>query len=71
VKRQLNLLFLKDKNILFIRAVDRNIFCSNACPIYNVTVGGNIGLVLSSFNIWMNVCLRRHNFYIVRQSFVV
>jgi hypothetical protein len=71
VKRQLSLLFVKGKSVLFIRAVERNIFCYNACPVYNVTVGGNLGLVLLIFKIWMVVCWRRHNFCISRQSFVL
>jgi hypothetical protein len=60
-ERQLSLLFLKGKNVFFIRAVDRKIFCWNACPFYNVTGVRKIGLVLSSFKA-MDVCLRRHNF---------
>jgi hypothetical protein len=31
-----------------------NIFCCNACPVYNVAVGGNIVLVLLNFKIWMD-----------------
>jgi len=65
------LLFLKGKNVSFITAVDTNIFCCNTCPVYNITVGGNIGLVQTSFKIWMDVRSRRHNFCIVKQSYVL
>jgi len=53
-EEQLSLLFLKGKNVFFIRAVDRNIFCCSACPVYNVAFGGNIVLVLLNFKIWMD-----------------
>ena len=67
MKRQLSLLFLKGKNVFFITAVNKNIFCCNDSLIYNVTVGGNMGLLLSSFKIWMDVRSRRRNFCIVRE----
>ena len=62
MKKQLSLLFLKGKTVFFITAVKRNIFCCNACPVYNAAVGMNIGLVLSGFKMWMDLSSRRHSF---------
>ena len=55
----------------FLLQLWTDIFCCNDSPVYNVTVGGNMGLVLSGFKIWMDVRSRRHNFCIVRQSYVL